>query len=385
MRALMTATVASMIGQFNMDNIKLLMDLGYEVDVACNFKDISVWNKEKIEKFKTKLRKMNINYFQIDFERNALNIERHIRSYFQIKKLMNIRKYKLIHTHTPISSLLIRFAYKNSNIYNSCCMIYTAHGFHFFKGGPIASWIIFYPIEKYLSRLTDILITINNEDYNLAKNEFYCKRVYKVPGVGIETTKFLNCNVDKIKFRKSLGLNDSDFVVLSVGELCDRKNHEVIIRAISKLKNTNIKYLIAGIGSNKSHLEEVIRELNLENNVFLLGYRTDIDKLCKISDLYAFPSKREGLGLAAIEGMASGLPIITSNINGINDYSINGKTGMSYFPNDINGFSDGILYFFTHPEQVKEIGMSNKEMAKKYDICKVRSIMKKIYGSVGDD
>ena len=377
-KMLMVATVPSMIGQFNMNNISILLDLGYEVHVACNWNDRSVWTQEKVDNLKNKLNDLKVKFYQIDFSRSIFDLKNHFESYKQILELTNKNKYNFIHCHTPIASVITRLVCKKSRI--KC--IYTAHGFHFYKGAPLINWMIFYPIEKYLSKYTDILITINKEDFTLAKSKFCASKVYKVPGVGIDTKKYIECNVDKDSYRKKLGINISDFVIISVGELSERKNHSTIIKAISKLDNSNIKYLIAGIGNKKKDLEDLICKLHLEEKVFLLGFRSDIPELCHCSDIYAFPSKREGLGLAAIEGMASGLPLLSSNINGINDYSINGKTGFSYPPEDYIGFSKGIEYFFKNPIRRHEIGNININIAKKYDISKVDLIMTNIYASV---
>ena len=377
-KMLMVATVPSMIGQFNMNNISILLDLGYEVHVACNWNDRSVWTQEKVDNLKNKLNDLKVKFYQIDFSRSIFDLKNHFESYKQILELTNKNKYNFIHCHTPIASVITRLVCKKSMI--KC--IYTAHGFHFYKGAPLINWMIFYPIEKYLSKYTDILITINKEDFTLAKSKFCASKVYKVPGVGIDTKKYIECNVDKDSYRKKLGINISDFVIISVGELSERKNHSTIIKAISKLDNSNIKYLIAGIGNKKKDLEDLICKLHLEEKVFLLGFRSDIPELCHCSDIYAFPSKREGLGLAAIEGMASGLPLLSSNINGINDYSINGKTGFSYPPEDYIGFSKGIEYFFKNPIRRHEIGNININIAKKYDISKVDLIMTNIYASV---
>ena len=168
-RVLMTATVPSMIGQFNMNNIKLLQELGYTIDVACNFDDYSVWNEERIKKFESELKELKIKKINISFSRSPKNIKNIINSYKQIKQLLNDKNYSLVHTHTPISSFITRLAYKKSNIYGTCKMIYTAHGFHFFKGNNPFKNFVFRNIEKIAAKYTNVLITINNEDYIAAK------------------------------------------------------------------------------------------------------------------------------------------------------------------------------------------------------------------------
>ena len=377
-KVLILASVASMIDQFNMSNIDILLSLGYEVHVACNFEQGSTCTEEKINQLKNRLEELDVKYYQIDFTRSVYNIFQDIKAYKQVKKLMIENKYKFIHCHSPIGGVVGRLICKNTK--TKC--IYTAHGFHFFKGAPLLNWLIYYPIEKWLSRYTDILITINNEDYNRAKNKFKMKVIKYVPGVGVDTEKFLLHNFDREGYREKLGLKENDFMILSVGELNVNKNHEIVLKAIAKLNNPNIKYIIVGQGNLKQHILDLAQNLSIENQLQLLGFRNDIPELDNCADLFIFPSKREGLGLAAIEGMASGLPLLSSNIHGINDYSINGKTGFSYSPEDYIGFSKGIEYFFENPIRRQEIGDININIAKKYDISNVDRIMLKVYKSI---
>lgn len=368
-KVLILASVASMIEQFNIPNIFVLQSLGYEVHVACNFVNGNTCNEKTIISLKKKLDEMRVTYFQIDFTRSVFNLKEDLKAYRQVKKIMDINHYEFVHCHSPIGGVIGRIACKTTK--TKC--IYTAHGFHFFKGGPIMSWIVFYPIEKLLSNFTDVLITINEEDYKLARKKFKAKKVIKVPGIGIEVKKYSQCSVEKKEYRKKIGLASDEIMVLSVGELSDRKNHETVIKALSLIQNKKVKYFIAGQGEKKEHLLELIKRLNLSDRVFLLGYRDDIHILCNVADVFVFPSKREGLGLAAIEAMAAGLPVVSSNINGIKDYSVQGITGYLYAPKDYRGFAEGIK---------KCIGKdfsSNKLRAKKYDVSNVNKIMEKLY------
>lgn len=379
-KVLILASVASMIDQFNMSNINILLNLGYEVHVACNFEKGNTCTVEKIESLKIKLDELRVKWFQVNFTRNVFNIIEDIESYRQVKSIIINNKYKFIHCHSPIGGVIGRLSCKATN--TKC--IYTAHGFHFFKGAPLKNWIIFYPIEKILSKYTDVLITINTNDYELAKDRFFSKKVVKVPGVGVDTKKFSKCKVNSKEYRKKLHLSD-EFVVLSVGELNKNKNHSTIIKAIKKLNDPTIKYLIVGKGAEKDNLNHLINELGMCDQVKLLGFRTDIPELCKISDIFAFPSKREGLGLAAIEGMAAGLPLISSNINGINDYSICGVTGYSYNPTDVNGFSKGIKTLFDNPSIRNIMSEDCIKSASGYDITNVNKIMRKLYSEFDKD
>ena len=187
-KALILASVASMIEQFNMGNIKVLQELKYEVHVATNFIDSGTITRERAEELKNKLKDLNVKYYQIDFDRNVLSTK-NIQAYKQVKQLIKENKYNIIHIHSPIGGVCGRLVAKKERK-NGTKVIYTAHGFHFFKGAPAKNWLIYYPVEKWLSKYTDCLITINEEDYNLAKKKFKAKNVEYVPGIGVDENKF---------------------------------------------------------------------------------------------------------------------------------------------------------------------------------------------------
>ncbi len=379
-KVLIVATVPSMIGQFNMSNIKILQNMQYKVEVACNFKDKTVWDERRISELKEILNLKRVQFYQIDFIRNAFDIPRHFKAYKQLKKLVHRKKYEIIHCHTPIAAMIARIVAHQEKIK----IIYTAHGFHFFKGAPIKNWFLYYPVEKFLSQWTDCLITINKEDYHRAKRKFYAKRTEYIPGVGVNTKKFRKPAGEEVleikkKKRMEFGLNIDDFVIVSVGELNENKNHQVIIKAIAKMKNKKIKYLICGQGELQQRLLYLIKEYNLEEQVFLLGFRNDIKEILWAGDLFAFPSRREGLGLAAIEAMAAGLPIITSNIHGINDYSVNSVTGYSCDSNNENCMKKAIEILMNNKKIYIKCSQNVSEIAKRFDVVKAERIMTKIY------
>ena len=336
-KAMIIATVYSFVSHFEKNDIQILQELGYEVVVASNF-----------EGYKGELEELNVEKLDIPFTRSPISLK-NIKAFFKLNKYLKENKVSLIHCHTPVGGVAGRIIGKLNKIPR---IIYTAHGFHFFDGAPKINWIIYYPIEKLLSKFTDILITINKEDYERAKT-FYAKKVEYIPGVGIDVEKIQNIKVDKEQKRKELGLSMENIVLLSVGELNDNKNHIIPIRALAKLNNKNIKYLIAGRGPLESYLKEEIKKLGLENQVKLLGYRKDIYELNKISDIFVFPSKREGLSVALMEAMVCQLLIACSNIRGNRDLIEKYKNGI-LLENKIESYIEGLL-------------LLNKNLEKKYD------------------
>ena len=376
-KALILSSVASMIDQFNMPNIELLLKNGYQVDVACNFENGNTCSGEKILRLKKQLKNLGVGYYQIDFERDVKKLFRNAKAYSQVLKLVKNNDYNFIHCHSPIGGVCARLAGRATGTK----VIYTAHGFHFYKGAPIKNWLLYYPVERLLAHYTDVLITINREDYQLAKH-FKAKKVVYVPGVGIDTNKSNNIDIDIDQKRKELGLDKDDFVLLSVGELSERKNHEIIIKALSKLGNPKIKYLICGQGDLQEHLTNKARELNV--NVKFLGFREDILEISAITDLFVFPSRQEGLPVALMEAMAAGLPVICSKIRGNIDLIEDGKGGYLVDPNDSDGFADAIMRLYKNFDKSLNMGFYNVRSVNKFGSSKVMDSMNQVYNEIED-
>lgn len=374
-KALIVASVASMIDQFNMQNIELLLENGYDVDVACNCKEGNTISDERISELIDKLKKNNVTTYHVPIPRKVTDIKDIIYSIKFIKKLYTENGYTLMHCHSPIGSVVARVA-AISERKKGMKVIYTAHGFHFYKGAPKKNWLIFYPIERICSSFTDVLITINKEDYAFAKKHMKANQVEYVPGVGIDTKKFIIPNFNVAEKKAELGLKDTDIMILSVGELNQNKNHEVVVRAISKLKNPNIHYFIAGKGDKEQYLDELAKELDV--NLRLLGYRTDIIELLNTADIFAFPSFREGLSVALMEAMAAGLPCVVSRIRGNVDLIEDGINGYLCDPNDEVSFCES-LKALVEGEKYKNFDKYNCQTIMNFDVHKIMKMMMKIY------
>ncbi len=376
-KALIYASVASMIEQFNMENIKLLIDMGYKVDVACNFEFGSTITSEKIEILKENLKNLNVDFYHIPISRKISDIPLFIKSYRLTKKLLNKNKYDLIHCHSPIGGIIVRLANRLSKNYKKTKMIYTAHGFHFFKGASLLNWLVYYPIEQFFARFTDILITINKEDYNTAQ-KFKLKkngRIEYIPGVGIDTEKIEHIEGKKQELCKELNISNDCFLILSVGELNENKNHRAVIEALGKLPE-KVHYVICGKGHLDNELIELSKNLNCSERLHLLGYRSDVISIMKSCDMFAFPSKREGLPVSLMEAMACGLPCAVSAIRGNMDLIKNEKAVFL-----LDSFAKELVDFYTDiVENETNYGAINKQESKKYDkinICKI--FREKIY------
>ncbi len=305
-RALFVATVGRFFG-FERNDIKILQSMGYEVHCAANF---SLSGEDDF-------RADGIVRHQVDFARSPLS-RTNLTTYREIRELLREIPFDLVHCHTPMGGVIARVAARRYRK-KGTKVIYTAHGFHFFKGAPLINWLFYYPVEWILAHWTDVLITINREDYRLARKHMHARSVEYIPGVGIDMDKFSQGEVSVEEKRRELGLSDGDIALLSVGELCERKNHEIVVRAIGRLRDPHVKYFICGTGVLREKLSRTIRELGLEGQVFLLGFRTDISELCQSCDIFVFPSIQEGLPVALMEAIACRCPVVCSQIRGNTD------------------------------------------------------------------
>lgn len=373
-RVLMSATVPSMIGQFNINNIKLLQEMGYIVDVAGDFTDTSVWPIERVEKLKQQLHEMGVECIQIDFSRSPFSIKRHIKAYKDSMSLLEKRNYAFVHTHTPIASAIIRLVAHKTNTK----VIYTAHGFHFYKGAPLKNWAIFYPLEKYLSKYTHTLITINKEDFARAEKRFKAKNIVYVPGIGVDVTKFQSAGESSESIRQELGISNETMLFVSVGELSHRKNHSVIIKALSQV-NKDFYYIIVGQGELEQELKNMISSLGLNDRVSLLGYRTDISQILHAADVFLFPSLQEGLPVALMEAMACGLPCIVSEIRGNTDL-VDSTVGELIHNNTVDEWNESINTL--NMESLSEKRKAVLARIEQFDKSVVEKLMRNIYSNI---
>lgn len=319
-------------------------------------------------------------FYDIPFERLPLK-RKNIYALKKLKEIMKSNDYDIIHCHTPVGGVIGRLAARNIRKTGSK-VVYTAHGFHFYKGAPLINWLLYYPVEKRLARYTDVLITINREDYQRASKSFKAGKIEYVPGVGIDIKRITETVVDKPAKRKELGLPENAFIAVSVGELSKRKNHEVIIKAMARLNNPKLYYIICGQGELSDYLLNLSKKLGIEKQVKLLGYRKDIVEINKISDAFVFPSYQEGLSVALMEAMACGLPVVCSDIRGNVDLIENAKGGYLVNPDDINGFVKALDELISNNAKCLEFGKTNIGKIANYDLEAVLKEMSRIYAGL---
>lgn len=360
------------VSSFSVAAVRATEDLGVEFHLAGNFDGTTKESLRKNEK------EYGVKLHQIDFIRTPYDL-RNIKAYKQLVQLMKREKFDAIHCNTPIGGVLGRLAGKKCKVRK---IIYQAHGFHFYKGASKKNWLIYYPIEKWLAKYTDALITINNEDYELAKSKFQLRhngKVYYVPGVGIDLSQYDLSDGIREKKRTELGLKETDFALISMGDLIERKNYSVAIKAMSKISDLNIHYFICGKGPEEAKL------LGIRKRVHFLGYRNDIKELLKAADAFLFTSKQEGLARSLMEAMASGLPCVVSNIRGNTDLLENTNSGFLCEATDVLAYTKKIKKLANDETVRKTMGKNSLVAIQKFNMETVEIAVSKVYKSELND
>lgn len=370
MKILYVTTIGSTMNFFN-SFIRKLLDEGHTVDLAAN---------EDISEVPDCYNEWGCTIYQTDTSRSPLS-KGNIKAVKQLTAIVENGEYDIVHCHTPIAAVCTRLACRKARK-RGTKVIYTAHGFHFFKGAPLLNWLVYFPSEWLCSFFTDVLITINKEDYEFAQRKMKAKRVEYVPGVGVDTDRFAKEYSKNKEKRKQIGVPYDAVMLLSVGELSKRKNQEVIIKALQTINNKNIHYVLAGLGKKEEELKQLANELNVMDRVHFLGYRSDISELCSIADIYCFPSLQEGLPVALMEAMAAGLPVVCSKIRGNTDLIQEGQGGFLCNPDDINAFAENISALVNDCDLRIDMGNANKTNIIKFSGENVEQIMRKIYLSL---
>lgn len=361
MKVLYTATVLSHICQFHLPYLKKLHEHGHIIHVAAhdNLAEKSNLTLSHADQFS-----------EIPFSRSPFS-KSNINAFKQLKKIIDQEKYDVIVCNTPVGGLLTRLAaYRQRK--TGTRVIYIAHGFHFYKGAPIKNWLVYYPIEKLMARLCDVIVAVNQEDYSFAQKRL-ATSIAHIHGIGVSTERYHPASdLSKIEFRVQEGLKQSDFVILCTGELNKNKDQKTLLKAASLLKEKipALKVLLAGNGPLEAELKSMVDALNLRDVVRFLGYRTDLERVVPAVDLVVSCSHREGLPLNIVEAMLCGKPVIAADNRGSRELVIHTKSGYLFKPGDFKTLSSFILQL-KHYDEYNQMGEVGYNFAQKYSLNNV--------------
>lgn len=366
-KVLYIATSDIHIQTFHLPYLKWLKENGCEVHLAVeNRGNLKIPNVDQ--------------FFYLPFPRSPFHIANYT-SYKKLKHLINNDNYDLIHCHTPIPSMLTRLAARKARR-KGTKVLYTAHGFHFYKGGHVKNWLFYYPMEWFLSLFTDGIVTINIEDYLVAKNKMRAREAFYIKGIGVNPTKFQPLdNEKKTEICKALGYNENHFILLYIAEFIPRKNHQFVINSIPELvKNIpNLKVLFAGKGKLLDEMRKHANKNNLSSHIDFLGFVKDVSPYAAIADIGISSSKQEGLGLGLAEEMFCSVPIVATMDRGHKEMIIHGETGFMFEQENQEEFVKYIALLHQDSNLREKMGKKSLERAQLFSIENSIKSMTRIY------
>jgi len=372
-KVLIVTTVSGFLPQFEKNNVKLLQEAGCEIHYASNFKNpVYTFNEADLKAW-------GIRLHQIDVAKSPYKFATNLRAVRQLLRIIKENDIEVIHCHNPMGGVAGRIA-------AGLCgrrpyVIYTAHGFHFYKGAPKKNWLLFYPAEWLLARMTDILVTINQEDYERA-GRLPLKAggaVFQIHSVGVDKERFVPKREFNEEKRRELHVPAEAFHIVTAAELNENKNQKIVIEAISMLPQKDIYYSICGKGTGEAFLGKLIKEKGLENRVRLLGFRTDMEEILQTADCFAFPSYREGLGVAAVEALLCNVPLVAADNRGTREYAVKGRNAFVCRPDSAPEFAQAIDTLYKDKGMRERMAQGCRSSAMKFTIEEVEKTMKDVY------
>ena len=371
MKVLLVATVQSHICQFHKPLVAMLHEHGCEVHVAAR-NNLAEKNGLKLDFVE--------QVFDVPFDRSPFSA-RNLKAYRQLQEILAAEAYDVVHCNTPVGGVIGRLAARDARKHGAQ-VFYTAHGFHFYQGAPKKNWLLWYPVEKYMCRYTDKLITINEEDARLARRHFQTQ-VFHIHGVGVSTKRYYEHSQEEmLAMREQEGLGETDYVVLCTGELNENKDQKTLIRAAALVHEQlpDLRVLLAGNGPKEAELKRLILDMNAGSYVHMLGYRTDLERYANIADVIVSCSYREGLPMNIVEGMLLGKPVVASYNRGHRELIVPDVTGYMVPPADANAFAEKIAVLLNDGELADRMGQAGYEKAQLYADTNVRQELQAIYG-----
>ena len=373
MKILLVATVQSHICQFHRPLARMLHDHGCEVHVAAR-DNLAEKNGLKLD-FADRV-------FNLPFRRSPFS-PKNLNAYRELKRILDEERYNVVHCNTPVGGTLGRMAARKTRKQGTK-VVYTAHGFHFYKGAPKKNWLLWYPVEEFLCRYTDLLITIAEEDYELARTKFPTQ-VEHIHGVGANTEKYRTVPEEETAALKNQLGYENERIVLCTGELNANKNQVTAIRAMPEVARRipDAKLLLAGNGPMEQQLRDEIAKLGMEQSVELIGYHTDLEKYVQAAELIVSCSKREGMPLNIVEGMLCKKAVVASINRGHKELVEDGMTGYLLPDGDTAAFSEKLFSLLRDPELAHKMGEAGREKATAYTDKAVYRELELIYRTLG--
>lgn len=365
---LFIATVYTHLANFHLPFMKVLQEWGYDVHAAAS----------SAEGRKDEVAALGVTCWEVPFARSPYS-PANIRAFRRLRELMKAKRFDLIHVHTPVAAFMGRYLCRATQ---QRPVLYTAHGFHFYRGAPLKNWLVYHTAERIAARWTDGLIVMNGEDLASARKLGFTEgeNLFYVHGVGVDLALYAGGGAQGKPVRAEFGLEANEVMVSCVAELTESKDHHFLLQAWQKLaKHGNpARLFLVGGGKLRVALQKKV-ETEKITGVHFLGHRRDVPQILSETDIFVLVSKREGLPKSVMEAMAAGKPVIATNIRGNRDLVEDGRTGLLVEQGDVAGLADALEKLISDRRLQEALGASGREKIEDYSLGKVSAEMAAVY------
>jgi glycosyltransferase involved in cell wall biosynthesis len=371
-RLLMITTVAEMLYSFLLPFARHFRTLGWRVDALA--RGVGSW-PECADAFD--------HVFEIPWSRSPFSPSNLWSAPRQVRALVAEQGYDLVHVHSPVAAFVTRMALRGMRRKGKPRVIYTAHGFHFYQGGPRVRGALFRTLEKLAGRWTDYLVVINREDEEAALKHGIVppERLRFMPGIGVDAQVYSAASVraaDIASVRSEMGLKASDRLLLMVAEFIPRKRHRDMLHAFARLGRNDVVLALASLGPLLEEMKQLATSLGIADRVRFLGFRRDIPALVQASVATLLPSEQEGLPRTVMESMCQGVPVIASRIRGVTDLLDDGR-GLMVPVGDIGALATAMTWVLDHPDEAQAMGRRGRSAMAAYDLRHVLELHEGLY------
>jgi len=369
-KVLFVATVYDHLAAFHLPFMHLLQERGCQVHAAAS--------PLSGGKSKSRIEMAGFKCWDVPFARSLSSVG-NLRACLALRRLLQQERYSLIHVHTPVAAWIARFV---ARFGRKTSVVYTAHGFHFYRGAPLGYWLLYYPAERLAARWTDGLVVMNEEDWTRAKRMGFVpgKNLFLVHGVGVDLGTYRPEAHDDSVLRDQLGVRLDEMAVCCVAEMIPRKNHAMLLEAWKLVARSEERahLLLVGDGPLRGKLETKVLEERIPR-VHFLGVRADVPAILAGSDVVVLASKQEGLARCIMEAMAAGRPVVATDIRGSRDLVVDGETGFLAKLGDIDGLAHSLLQLLGAPGLRQRMGQAGYQRIKDYSLERVLGEMAAVY------
>jgi glycosyltransferase involved in cell wall biosynthesis len=325
--------------------------------------------------------------WDVEWSRNPLDPGNLLRAPRAFRALVERERYNLVHVHTHVAAFAGRLALREPRRRGAVSVIYTAHGFSFFPGGPRLRNALLLGLERLAGRWTDYLVTMNAEDrraverYRIVPPE----RSRYMPGIGVDADQYNPASVtdDQIAaVRRSLGIPPEAAVFTMVAEFIPRKRHRDALLAFARLAGCGEPaphLVLAGTGPLAESTRALAQSLGIASRVRFVGFRDDVAVLVRTSRAVLLLSEQEGLPRSVMEALCLEVPVIVTRVRGTDELVARSGGGLLADVGDVDRIADALAWMLAHPKESAAMGRRGRAAMTDYDVRSIITLHEALY------